>query len=123
MDHIYRAAPAHIHRVRLLLRTGRHQFSDFGSEDLASLLSDGVVILGEAQDDSWGAAIVQREGRSAALPADAPGRAMPRDLELATGRSPSSDIPLLIDAAVSGLAASAPLQLVVYATRSWIVRP
>jgi ribosomal protein S18 acetylase RimI-like enzyme len=123
MDHIYRAAPAHIHRVRLLLRTGRHQFRDFGGEDLASLLADGVVILGEAQDDPWGAAIVQREDRSAVLPTDAPGRAMLRGIALAAGRSPSSDLPLLIDAAVSELAAAAPLQLVVYATRSWIVRP
>jgi len=123
MDHIYRAGPAHIHRIRLLLRTGRHQFRDFGSEDLASLLSDGVVILGEARDDPWGAAIVQREGRSTALPAEAPGRAMLRGVALAAGRSPSNDIPLLIDAVVSELAAAAPLQLVVYATRSWIVRP
>ncbi|MCB9139640.1 MAG: GNAT family N-acetyltransferase [Caldilineaceae bacterium] len=114
MSSIYRAGRPHIHRLRLLIQTGRHSFSDFGSEDLASLLTDGVVMAGEDMGEIWGAVIFRRNG---------PERARLCGAWLADGRSPIIDIPRLLAGATPWLRDAVPVHLVAYASRKWLGEP
>lgn len=122
MDAIYQAKPSQLHQVQRLLRSARHRFIDFGDEDLASFLRDGVVLLAESGGEPWGVMILQWEEMDPA----APPRAHLRSIVLASGRSPSRDIPALAVAMEERIRdqvrQGAAVQVVVYGEK-WLVQP
>jgi len=122
MDSIHRAMPSNLHQVRRVLRTARQHFTNFGDEDLASLLRDGVAMIGASTGHPWGVMILQFEQRPVTLPASAPSRAYLRGVALTAGRSPIRDVPLLAASMASELRSHAPLQAIVYAD-GWLVQP
>lgn len=122
MDAICQARPSQLHQVQRLLRSARHRFINFGDEDLASFLRDGVVLLAESGGEPWGVMILQWEKMDSA----APPRAHLRSIALASGRSPSLDIPTLAMAMDERIRVQvrqkAAVQVVVYGEK-WLVQP
>ena len=121
MDQITSASPADFHRVRSRLRDGQSVFTDFGSEDLTALLTDGVAVLGSTASVDWGALLIQRRRQAGVMPA--PTLAMLRGLALGRGRSALQDVPRLVRAAGEVLGANDVLQVVLYATDAWTITP
>lgn len=110
--------------IRHLLRKGRHIFASFGNEDLATLLEKPLTLLAEEKGSAWGFISIEIEERPPTLPMVAAQRAYLRALALAQGRSPSQDIPLLMEAALQKLNhAAQPLQVIVYGGETWLTKP
>ncbi len=121
---IIQATTTHAAQVRHLLHNGRHVYGSFGDEDLASLLTKGLALLGEDQATPWGFLSIQVEERPITLPPTAPDRAYLRAVALDQGRSPSQDVPLLMQLALRQLNNSPRrCQLIVYGGEAWLTRP
>ncbi|CAN5556333.1 hypothetical protein BH10CHL1_BH10CHL1_23750 [soil metagenome] len=114
----------HEPQIRHLLRKGRHVFASFGHEDLTTLLEKQMTLLAEEKGGVWGFISVEIEERPPTLPLAAAQRAYLRALVLAQGRSPSHDVPLLMQSALQKLnRAPQPLQLIVYGGETWLTKP
>ncbi|MCX6044571.1 MAG: GNAT family N-acetyltransferase [Chloroflexi bacterium] len=121
---IIQANPDYEPQIRHLLRKGRHIFASFGNEDLTTLLEKPLTLLAEEKGSVWGFLNIEIEERPPTLPSAAAQRAYLRALVLAQGRSPSQDIPLLMEAALQTLnRAVAPLQIIVYGGETWLTKP
>jgi len=122
MDAIYQAKPSQLHQVQRLLHRARHRFINFGDEDLASFLTDGVVLLAESGGEPWGVMVLQWEEMDSATPS----RVHLRCIALAPGRSPSLDIPKLGEAMEervrNQISQGTAAQVVVYGEK-WLVQP
>ncbi len=94
---IIQANATHEPQIRHLLRKGRHVFTSFGNEDLSTLLGKQLTLIAEEKGNPWGFVGLELEERPSTLPAAAANRAYLRALALARGRSPSQDVPLLMD--------------------------
>ncbi len=122
MDAIYQAKPSQLHQVQRLLHRARHRFINFGDEDLASLLKDGVVLLAERGGEPWGVIILQWEEVGTTMSR----RAHLRCIALASGRSPSLDIPAMGAAMEKRIRdqirQGTAVQVVIYSEK-WLVQP
>jgi len=109
--------------VEDFFRHSRHLYRNIAREDLPTLLDNEIALLGEEQGKIWGFLCIQAEERPATLPATAANRATVRAAALAQGRSPSQDIPALIEAATTLLPTYAPAhRLTVYGNQDWLNR-
>jgi ribosomal-protein-alanine N-acetyltransferase len=121
---IIQARASHESQIRHLLQKGRHVFASFGNEDLPALLEKQLVLLAEEKGVAWGFLGIEVEERPPTLPTSAANRAYLRALALAQGRSPSRDVPMLMDAALQQLnPTSYPIQVIVYSGEAWLTKP
>ncbi len=120
---IVRAAPADLERIRRLIHTARYRYTDYGVEDLPSLLDKAVCLIGLEGEALWGFAGVQVEARPVTLPAPAPTRAYLRGLALRAGYAPQTHLPPLFAALESELRQRRQaLQIITYGGDPWMAR-
>ncbi|MEZ4861284.1 MAG: GNAT family N-acetyltransferase [Caldilineaceae bacterium] len=115
---------AALETVRHLWRRSRHLYHNLGVEDLATLLGTQLALLANGAAEPWGFICVQPEPRPRTLPAQAPDRVYLRAIALARGRSPSQDLPTLLNGIWAYLPQSAVGHLfIVYGDADWLRLP
>ncbi len=121
---IIQANATHEPQIRHLLRKGRHVFTSFGNEDLSTLLGKQLALAAEEKGSIWGFLGLELEERPTTLPVAAANRAYLRAFVLAQGRSPSQDVPLLMEAALQQLTRTDHAhQIIVYGGETWLTKP
>lgn len=120
---IVRALPKDLSLIHRLIQQGRHVYTNFGQEDLAHFLREGIAVLGVDDGAVWGFLCIEEEPRPETLPAPMSGRAYLRSVVLGRGASPALDVNRLLNAAFPVTATDKPTQLIYYATQSWLEKP
>ncbi len=115
------AEAADLALLRELIETSRHRQVSVGDEDLATLLACRGAFLAHDDGQVWGALGVRQELRPPSLPLDAPDRAYTALIAFQAGRSPSSGMAVLMDAACEQLSGGDRL-LIAYGGEPWLDR-
>ena len=120
---IVRALPKDVSLIHRLIQQGRHVYTNFGQEDLAYFLRKGLTVLGIDDGAVWGFLCIEEETRPETLPSPLFSRAYLRSVVLGRGASPALDVNRLLNAAFPAAATDRPIQLIYYATQSWLLKP
>jgi len=118
---IVRAAETDLPRIQGLIHSARYRYTDYGVEDLPTLLDKAECWLGQDMVGPWGFIAVQVEARPATLPASAPARAYLRALALRAGHPPRQFLGSLLSSAEDALRTRAePMQIITYGGDPWM---
>jgi len=109
--------------IKKFLDNSRHLFVEDGETEISRLLEAGEGWLAETAGKLWGMIILQAKDCSA-YPAPRPDVRSVKLIALARGRSPSQDVPILLQQATDHLdRVGSAYQIFIYGSSRWVKQP
>ena len=135
---ITRAGPSDARRIQQLIARSRYAYTNFGAEDLSTLLADGVIVMATENDHPNAYLCLKRDGVSRTQPPTMAAafddasldaqemvrREYLRGVAIERDYSPTIQLAELLDAAIAEIEREStdPLELICYSNDKWLIR-